>query len=457
MIKSIFIWLTVILTIILFGSCKMGSKKKNIPYNKMNTLSKVKLPIKIEKENFIKLIDSYLPDTIFEGSEEDGFKANIKVLKGKLNNIDFVDKTMNINLSLYVEVEKKVLFIPTKTVGEIDLDLYSQLDIDKDWQLRTNTSLVDYQWIKRPIINISGYNISDFGLTNKLIDSKKMEWMRDIDSFIANKDFLKESVGTIVKKFNSPFPLDSLGIVGLKITPKKINLYPFKSDAKNIEGVIEFIFKSDLVTNSRFEKANDYYPDFSWQFEDDTIQNITISLTTDEAQLQNIIDDYMFVQPQKDREIDLDGDTITIEKVNVLIDNEKVGGNVVFSGDKNGKIKLVSRPVWNYKKDRLDLVNSDVDISMKGFGTNVLLALFGRKAKKILVKKTEEQLNSLIKEVLLQTNNVFETSKYKNTLQIVNFSMPMQVEEGFLLTDIHFNMEGEIDWEKVNIKFPVGK
>jgi hypothetical protein len=92
---------------------------------------------------------------------------------------------------------------------------------------------------------------------------------------------------------------------------------------------------------------------------------------------------------------------------------------------------------------------------MKDFGSKLLLSLFGKKAKKILVEKTEEQLNKKINEILQETNNVFEHSKYKNSLQIINFKMPVQVEDDLLLTDIYFNIEGEINWEKIKIEFPL--
>lgn len=438
-------------TLLLVGSCKL-SKKKNIPYRKMNTLSEIKLPIKIEKEGFINLIDSHLPDTLFEGDEKEGFPLNIKIFKGKLNNIEFVGKDVNINLSLLVEVEKKLFSIPTKGTGEIQLDLFSQIDIE-GWKLKTTTSLVDYQWIKKPIIKTKWFETSDFNLISKIIDSEQSDWMKQVDSAIVKQDFLRKGIDSLVSKLNLPIPLDSLGVIGLKITPKKIELSPFKTEDNNIFGVVGFTFKTDIISNSRFTKANDLQPEFAWNYSEDDKQHIEISLEMDENQVQNIIDDYMFVQPPAERKISINEDTIQIDKIDVIIENELVGASIDFSGYKRGDIKFKTRPFWNEKLDSLKLIDSDVDISMKGFGTKMLLSLFRNKAEKIIIDKTEEQLNDKIKEILQETNSVFENSQYKNTLQLANFKMPMQVEEGVLLTDIYFNIVGNIYWREVKLEF----
>jgi len=440
--------------VLLISSCSTLKRKKIIPYNKMNTISEVILPFESLKTEFINLIDSYLPDTLFESNEDDGIPFDLKIFKGNLSNIELVGKTLNITLSMKIEVEKEILFFSPSAKGELKVDLYSQIDIDENWQLTTNTSLVDYQWIEKPEIDLKVTKISTPDWILKYIDSKQSEWLSQLDSSIFKKNILKNTIDSFTKILNKPYKLDSAGLFGIKITPNKIGLSPFKSYDDKVKGAIKFEFVTDIISFDQYIQPDSLKYKFYWNYNKTENQKISISLNLDQNKLQKLVDDYLQIQDLKTNQFEFNGDTIQVDYIDILINNEQVGAKIGFSGDKKGNVLIKTRPFWNENLDKFILKKNIVDISMSDLASKFLLSIFGGKAKKIIISKSEEQLNQKINKTLKDTNLSLKEIKLKNNLQIINLSIPTQVENRVLLLDINFNIYGYVFWNGINIYFP---
>lgn len=438
--------------LILVSSCRVHKTRNNIAFKKMNKRSEVQLPIKISKISLTELLNSYLPDTLFEGGAKEGLPVSLKVFNGNVQKVDLSGKEVDINLSFDVEMEKKFGFISTSAKGKIEMELYSQLDIDENFHLTTQTTLVEYKWINKPKINIAGFKFSASDWVEKFIDAKQAEWFKQVDSFVAKENILKKYMDSLFLYFDKPIPLDSTNTLGLKITPTNAGMKPFVSDEEIIDGFFNLKFNSEIVPIEDFVKLDSNDVKFSWNYSEKVEQKITLILTMNRPQLQNVIDKYFDSQPIEKKQFDLKGNMIQLDKIDVLFDDELIGVRVKFFGDKEGVIYVMNRPYWDEEQNRLLLLDRDVDFKIYDIGAKVLLSLFGNKVRKKLVDSIEDQLNESINKTINETNNSLSKYKIPNTLKIINFHIPMQVEEKMLFIDINTNISGDINWKGLNLQ-----
>lgn len=437
--------------ILLLNSCKTPKRNKIIPYNKMNKISTIQLPFEFKNEELVSLIDSLLPDTLLEKNKDLPFE--LKVFKGTVSNIKLHGKSIDIVLSLNIELDKKVgSFSIASGSGEIEMDIYSEIDIDDKWNLITKTSLVDYSWITKPKMKLLGVKISPSTIVEEYIDYKQTEWMSQIDSTIAKSDLLKSPVDSINKFFHSPLPLDSLGTIGLKISPKAISLSPFNSIGDNItQGQLGIRFSTDLVPISRYENTDTLPFVFKWEYNQLFQQKAIITLSQNEKLTQELVDSYFNSQDSINRIFVVKGNRMKIENMDVIFDNEVVGANIGFTGSKIGNITVKTRPIWDKNAKYLFLHQRYVDIKLDGFGSQFFANLFNKKIKKKILDGLQETLNSKIKSIVDDSNELLKNIKFNNTLEITDYNVPMQLEQDFFMIDIEFSVEGEIIWNKLNI------
>jgi len=440
-----------LILLLLFNSCKSSKRNYAIPFNKMNKESKLQIPFEFKNNELISLIDSLMPDTLLE--KENDLPINIKILKGTISNIDLNEKSINIKLSVKVFLDKKIAsYSIASGTGEIELDLYSEIDIDKEWNFKTKTSLVDYRWIEKPSMKFIGINFSAPEIVEKYIDYKQMDWMNQIDSTISKSNIIKKPIDSLVVFFSEPFTVDSAGTIGLKIVPTSIGLSPFKSFDNKIQGQLSINFNNELLPLKRYDFIDSIpEPKFFWNYtgQYDPVAIVTLSL--DQSQTQVLLDDFLTYQNSSTKSFDVKGNKIQIDNINVLFNKDIITAIVEFSGDKTGEIVVKSRPLWDKDQKKLKLLNRSAEISISGFGTQFFINLFKNKIQKKIMDGLEDVINSKIKDTFEEINSIFEKAKLKNSLKITNYNMPIQLEDEFLMIDISFQISGEINWNKLNI------
>ena len=438
--------------IISVSSCRVHKPRNNIAYKKMNKTSEIQLPIKISKTSLTEFIDSYLPDTLFEGGEKQGLPVSLKVYKGNIQSVGLSGKEVDVSLSFDIEMDKKFGFLSTSAAGKIEMQLYSQVDIDENLHLTTQTTLVDYKWIKKPKINIAGFKFSAADWAERFIDAKQTQWLKQVDSLVAKDNMFKKYSDSLFSYFDKPIPLDSTNTLGLKITPTNAGLRPFVSNEEIIDGFFNLKFNSEIVSIADYVKLDSNDVKFSWNNSETIEQKIALILTMNRSQLQNVVDKYFESQPIEKKQFDLKGNIIQLDKIDVLFDDELMGAKVIFSGDKEGKINLMCRPYWDEKQKRLLLVDRNVNFDIDDISSKVLISLFGNKVRKKLVDSIEDQLNDSINQTIMDTNEALLKNKIQNTLKIVDFHIPMQVEEKMLYIDINTTIFGDINWKGLSLQ-----
>ncbi len=444
-----YFWIVVLF--LLLYSCKTNKRSKIIPFNKMNKESIIKIPFEFKKDELANLIDSLLPDTLLE--KEEGLPLSIKILKSDISGINLDGKNIDLVVSIKVDLVKKIGSFPVASgSGEIELDIFSQIDIDKNWKLKTKTTLVDYSWVNKPVISFIGMKISAPKLVEEYIDYKQMEWMNQVDSTIANSNLLQSPVDSIAGFFSSPIVIDSLGIAGLKISPKTIGFSPFKSSQNTISGQLNLSFFNDIIPMSEYRSNDTIYPKFNWYFNEDFGQKAVLTLGINKYITQKLIDDYLLAQDSKGLVFDIKGNEIKIEKANVVFDKDVVGAKVDFSGSKSGNILVKTRPIWDRNQKYLFLKKRFVDINLDGFGSQIFVNLFSNTLERKIMDGLQESLNLKIKDIVDDTNQFLDTLKYDNTLTIKDYNLPMQLEDGYFFIDVDFALEGKITWNKLNIE-----
>ncbi len=447
MSKYILSWVVLML---LFYSCRSTRKQSVTPYNKMNRESILKIPFEFKSDELIGLIDSLLPDTLLE--KDSDLPVSIKITKGSISKIYLDGKNINLVISVNIELEKKIgaLSIASGN-GEIELDIYSQIDIDEDWRLKTKTSLVEYNWIRKPEIKLIGINFNAPDIIEQYIDYKQSDWMNQIDSTIAKSDLLREPIDSISNHFSSPFKFDSLSNFGLKIIPNIISLSPFVTNENTIKGALGIKFNNDIIHLDDLNINDTVYPKFSWDYYDKFKQKAVITLSLNEREAQDLVDDFYATQDSSIRIFNIKGNNIKIKKLNIVFDTDKVGANINFTGDKAGKLLIKTRPIWDNKAKYLNLRQRFVDIKLDGFGSSLIIKLFHKTIQKKIMDSLEKTLNAKIKNAFMNSNKELQNLKYKNSLIILNYDIPMQLEDGFFMIDIDFTISGEIMWNNLNI------
>jgi len=290
--------------------------------------------------------------------EIDAYGADIKIKKEDEATLDFEGKKIRINMPVAISVQKSTIFQNMNANGILDLTFESDMDIDSSWNLMTNSSLANYEWIKKPKLEMGGFSLPIEGIANSIIEKSKDEIARNIDLSIQEQFGLRSKVLEVMKYVEDPYLLDAEFNVWMLLTPESILISELSKNGIWTEGKFG-IFADTKMSSEKPERiAGLSLPGFKWQESVDDVSNINLQLEADKIHVEELIN-----QNFVGKTFSNDGIEITIHKAKLFGVKDEIAVETETSGSFNGTLIIRGKP--QYDDDKKEIYVDDLDISVK--------------------------------------------------------------------------------------------
>ncbi|MFK7808653.1 MAG: DUF4403 family protein [Saprospiraceae bacterium] len=396
----------------LFSNCK--TTKPSRPdeiYQSATALpaSTICLPLSISLDELERTINDQVDRLFADGNvmpEDFGNGLKVAIKKAGPIKLSAKGRAVFFDLPLDLKLRQDVKITTLKASGSLSLNFQTDFKIAEDWNIKTTTLVKDYDWTKKPTLDMGLVKLPLEGLANQLINRSKETLTREIDKQLQERFALKEYAELIVDTLQKPFLVSSDYDAWLSVRPKRIVMAPLKTDTRQISTTVLLEAKTDIFLNGENR---------------DTVVFRQLPLLEEEQVNCNGFEFYFntavpYEVIEAEAKKELLGETfkdgnrmVKIEDLKIFGQNDNLVINAKLSGDYDGSIYLLGKPVYNKEKGQLELADLDFELQTRQFLKKSMAWLLKRNLKKQL----QENLNYSVVKELLETKSAVQKQMKK--------------------------------------------
>lgn len=325
-----------------------------------NPKSDIVFSFKISKSSMSDSLDLIL-DSLLVGSlklEDSGI--TVAMSRVDSSSIKMVGYTLETDVPLNVILYKSTMLGTFTAAGQILMKFESDLDIDRNWNLVSYTTLNSHEWIQEPRFRTGILSIPITGLTDAVIKRTKMYLTEGIDISLEENFSLREYVDEVTDVLLTPYKLDSTFGGWIYMMADSTFLAPAQDEANYSSSKFYAPMYMKVQTNYPYDINNDNIapPIFSWK------QDIP-----DSSKFRVRVDlryDYLTALAKQNflnRTFKNGGKEIKIEDLVIFGDDNLLKVACKTSGSFNGNIVIGGTP--DYNDNILQAKNLALDIKTK--------------------------------------------------------------------------------------------
>ena len=204
----------------------------------MKEKSLINISCFIDKDELRLSIENLIKNRFSEGIDlnKGGLKAYINDFKQFKVNIEANQINYEASITLKLHSSKMESF---EAETEIFLKLRSQFQMTQDWELRTKTSLIEHQWLKKPKISLSIFSIPGTGIGELIIGMLDDKLCSGLDQLVQAKVKLKKFWQQVQKNAKNPIPVKEVNNAHLFIDAQEFQLFIREYSEKYIQLVVQ--------------------------------------------------------------------------------------------------------------------------------------------------------------------------------------------------------------------------
>lgn len=427
----------ILLIITGFAACKTTQPVRPMEHYETfyeEKTSFINLPVNIQIEELEKLLNEEFNGLLYEdNSFDDGDKMKIRAEKNQNMNIEPDIMALKYSIPLDLKIEYKTAIGSVKADAIIFLMFRTAFDIDEGWNFKTETTVEDYAWVKKPSLKFGGVSISAGFIGNMILNRSKEFIGKSIDEQVAANFNLRETAEEAWKGLFDPILVSPEYNTWLTVNPISLSMTRPQMDDQSINTIlsvkanpdIKLGNKPDQPFNSinslpRFEYSND--------FKDDFVLNIGAEITYEQA-------DSMAKAELLGERFESGKYYAVIEDIEMYGQGNNIIVNTKLSGSYNGSIYLTGKPKFNAKKGTIDMDDLQFTLDTKSF----LHKSAGWLLKSTFKKQVKENLNFLLdynlkemEKMLVEQLDHFELSK---SVYLVGNLEGLSIQNAWLTAD----------------------
>ena len=351
--------------------------------------SSLNIPIKINIKELEASLNKQLTNPLYKDSlTTDGDNMAITANKKEDISITIDSQMVTYRVPLALDIKYDIGFTDVNAFGEIALVFKTAFNILETWELETSTILEDYQWLQTPKVKLAGINLPVGFIANVIINQSREVLTASIDEQVkTNFNFKKVIEDTWEEMFN-PMLVSEQYNTWLNINPLDIGMTPIKMDRDTMSSVIIVQSKPKISLGEKPAPAT-WRPLPLFKYRNFQSESFVLSLSTDVS----------YEEAERISKEQILGETfsqgnrsVTIEDLELYGKGEKLVVNTKLSGSYNGNIYLAGKPVFNKRKNSIDIKNLDFTLDTKNF----LLKSAGWLAKSTIKNQIQDNLDFLL-------------------------------------------------------------
>lgn len=391
----------------LLMGCSGG--KKALQYSNMESTAQdtsiIVIPVTIVKKELERNINQNLPTVLYEdnSTSEDGlaFRAS----RRDSVSIDFANDTILYNVPLNLWFRKSLAITSVTGQGALELNFRTHFDIDREWNLHTETEISGYHWIEKPGINIGFASIPITPVVDYFLEQSKGQIAASIDTLIKEQFSLRQTMDTTWKELQDPIFLSEDYNTWLLLNPTGLRISPIRN-AEDSLLIKAYASAKPRIYVGPIPPVGEPQPLPPFENNEPETNEIALNIKT-------AVD---FAEATRISKANMVGETFDFGKRKVKVEDISISGKgnqlavrTTLSGSYNGDIVFVGKPDYNLSKNKIRIEKLTVDFTSKKKLLKTAAWLFKGKLK----KEIESTLNTYLEEYLTELfSELEETLKF---------------------------------------------
>ena len=408
-------------------------------------LSVIEIPVRLHRVQLQDDINRQMGDTIYAAKNADGENLEIRALKASAIQIQITGQEIFYKVPLDLWVRKKMRLANLEGTGALTLNLKTRYNIREDWSLETHTELVDFQWIKKPVLKTALVDIPLQFVADLVIKNSRKKLTSTIDDQVkANLDLRKE-VDSAWKLIHEPFLLSDEYATWMVMRPRTIYMTPFQTRFDTVQSVIGM--ESELmvmVGEEPEEGVPGPLPSLQWRKPGgkgfSLMLQADIPYTEAERLARESLVGQRFEQGKKRY--------VVIEDLKLFRLGDQLAVQTQLSGTYKGAINLMGTPRYSEEKGKIELDDLDVELRTKNLLHKTLGWLFKGVFKNEIRKSLDEYLNYYLDNTKKTLEEEMKDVEVAPGVQLRGKLQRLSVDQLFLTPDamrLWIGMNGEIE------------
>ncbi len=414
--KTKFIF-SAIIPVLLLASCK--TKPPVRPAEQYEglfeeKLSVINIPVDVSLRDMERSLNRQVKGVVYEDRDlHDGDNMRIRAEKRQDIRLGIDSQLIKYRVPLALWIQYDLGISKVEAEGELSIDFKTAFSITEDWNIKTATQVIRYDWLRKPRLKMGVVNLPIGFIAGLVIENSKSSLARSIDELVQEQFGFREMVNEAWVKMYEPVLVSEAYNTWLTVNPQGIGMTPLEMKGDRIRGII-FVETKPQVNIGRppgnmrplplpgFRPRRDSGDDFT------IYVNTVISYEEAERIAKEQLLGETFSQGKR---------SVRVEDIELYGQGNKIIVNTVMSGSYNGSIYLVGKPFYNARKNTIEIESLDYELSTRNF----LLKSAGWLLKSTMKNKIEENMNFLLDYNLQEMKAQFEEQleEYKITEDII--------------------------------------
>ena len=347
-------------------ACKTGAKLER-PEEKYEdlaerSLSIVNIPVIVDLRQLEQILNRQLQVLYEDNDLNDGDQMMLRAVKnGEIHlQVDSQKVIYTVPLLLWIKYDAGLAHIEAN--GEILLNMATGFEIQPDWNIATRTELIDYEWLREPKLRMGAVSIPVGSLLNVVIRNGRHYLTREMDKQVKENLKLKEVLGEVWQQMFHPILLSEEFNTWLTINPQRLAMTPLTT--------MEDKLSATIVVES--------YPDIKLgeapvrQLLPPPLPPLQFVQQTKEDFVLNIFTEIDYEEAERIARVQMVGETyrsgkyaVTDKDVELYGSGNKLVVKTLITGSYNGNIYLEGEPVYNSRRNQVEIEDLDFTLSTK--------------------------------------------------------------------------------------------
>lgn len=348
------------------------------------------IPININVSLLENKLNENFSGLLYEDNNIEDDSLMIRAWKERDFKISYEQNILNYKIPVKIWIKKRFGLGFTHTdqeiEGTIDIDMKTAINFSKDWGLITKTEMLQYNWIKKPVLKLGIVEIPITSIVDKILKDNKQLLNETVDETVKKYVPLQNYIQEIWESVQNPIDISSSGYKAwIKITPKNIYTTPITGKQGQINTTIGIKCLSEIYMDVPPNESPKETKMPRFQMFTNTDEQVKVNLLADVpyTTVDSIANDLM-----KGEQFGEGRHTIIVDSMEIYGQKEKMMIGVHVHGFINGAIYLEGIPYFEQSTTSIRIKDVDYKLQTK----NVLAKIVNLFYKKGLKKMIEEKL-----------------------------------------------------------------
>lgn len=358
--------------------------------------SQINIPVRAEIETIRKVVNQLIDDA-FQRSDfhvaTDDDTLRIKAEKTKDITLTFGHNRIGYTLTLKIHIKK---FMPAtalevEATGEILLNLSSEISIEPDWRLSTQTTITTFSWLEKPVLRIGLFGLPVKLVVNTILRKRKKRLCAAIDAELAKIIDLQNLVNKTWHTLQSQLALYGLIRLQLNIFPKYVGMSPLNADGKFIKStVVVKAFLQVILEEKPALQSPAPLPSFSQFAEADEGFSLHLDARIGFREAENMVK--KFLSGKRFSKYMM---TVQVIDVKLKGEDKNLVVELLLTESFKGWISLKIAPFFDSKNHKPNFELMSYTLKTK----NLAFRLIDLLAHRMIEKKLKEQLRLMLEKI----------------------------------------------------------